>query len=136
MKEINFLTVDQIITIQKSTLPNSGSPDIGKLEGALSRIQSLKDYEDCQDVFKFAAMYLIAIVKAHAFIDANKRTAFQATSIFLLLNGYDLNTSDELVKLTLFAAIDEANIEGAALALKLLSNYKADLLLDTTEHYS
>lgn len=81
-------------------------------------------------------MYLIAIVKAHAFIDANKRTAFQATSIFLLLNGDDLNTSDELVKLTLFAAIDEANIEGAALALKLLSNYKADLLLDTTEHYS
>lgn len=38
MKEINFLTVDQIITIQKSTLTNSGSPDIGKLEGALSRI--------------------------------------------------------------------------------------------------
>lgn len=136
MKEIKFLTVDQVIAIQKSTLPNSGTPDIGRLEGALFRIQTLKDYEGCQDVFKFAAMYLIAIAKAHAFMDANKRTAFQATSIFLLLNGYDLNPSDELVKLTLFAATDEANIEGVALALKLLSNYKADLLLETTEHYS
>lgn len=135
MNEIEFLTIDQVITIQKSTLPNSGSPDIGKLEGALFRIQNLRDYENCQDVFKIAAMHLIAIAKAHAFLDANKRTAFQATSIFLILNGYELNNFDELVKLTIFAATGEADIEGVTLALKLLSNYKDDLLFKSKENY-
>ncbi|WP_294833336.1 type II toxin-antitoxin system death-on-curing family toxin [uncultured Gilliamella sp.] len=129
MNKIEFLTVDQVIAIQKLTLPNSGSPDIGKLEGALSRIQNLKDYENCQDVFRFAAMYLIAIAKAHAFLDANKRTAFQATSTFLILNGYELNESDELVNLTISAATGESDIENVTSALKSLSNYKTDFSL-------
>lgn len=129
MNKIEFLTVDQVIAIQKLTLPNSGSPDIGKLEGALSRIQNLKDYENCQDVFRFAAMYLIATAKAHAFLDANKRTAFQATSTFLILNGYELNESDELVNLTISAATGESDIESVTSALKSLSNYKTDFSL-------
>lgn len=90
---IRFLTVDEVVEIQRSTLPNSGKPDISKLEGALSRIEALRDYEECEDIFKFSAMYLISIAKAHAFNDANKRTAFQAASVFLILNGVELNVS-------------------------------------------
>ncbi|WP_413482441.1 Fic family protein [Morganella psychrotolerans] len=71
MMDLRFLTVDEVIEIQKSTLPNSGKPDIAKLEGALSRIETLRDYEHCDDIFKFSAMYLISIAKAHAFNDAN-----------------------------------------------------------------
>ncbi|WP_338149467.1 type II toxin-antitoxin system death-on-curing family toxin [Xenorhabdus bovienii] len=74
---IRFLSTEEVIEIQRLTLPNSGNPDINKLEGALFRIQTLKDYDGCEDIFKFAAMYLIAIAKSHAFNDANKRTAFQ-----------------------------------------------------------
>lgn len=76
---IRFLTVDEVVEIQRSTLPNSGKPDLSKLEGALSRIEALRDYEECEDIFKFSAMYLISIAKAHAFNDANKRTAFQGS---------------------------------------------------------
>ncbi|WP_413739386.1 type II toxin-antitoxin system death-on-curing family toxin [Sodalis sp. RH14] len=75
-----------------------------------------------------AAMYLIGIAKAHAFNDANKRTAFQATSVFLLMNGIELNESLYLVKLTLFSAMDQANIEETTFALRLLSNYMNELL--------
>lgn len=135
MKSITFLSVDEVIAIQKSTLPNSGEADRGKLEGALSRVKNLELYEGCEDVFKFAAMYMVAIAKSHAFNDANKRTAFQAASVFLLLNGFDLNTSMELVKLTVFAATGEADCDNAALALKLLSNYKNELLADTISGY-
>ncbi len=39
---IRFLTVDEVVEIQRSTLPNSGKPDISKLEGALSRIEALR----------------------------------------------------------------------------------------------
>lgn len=135
MDGITFLSVDEVIAIQKSTLPNSGQPDIGKLEGALSRVDNLRMYEGCEDLFKFAAMYMVAIAKSHAFNDANKRTAFQAASVFLLLNGYELNTSMELVKLTIFAATGEADCDNTALALKLLSDYKNELLADTITGY-
>ncbi|MGA4365437.1 type II toxin-antitoxin system death-on-curing family toxin [Pantoea ananatis] len=135
MSNFTFLSVDEVIAIQEATLPNSGQPDRGKLEGALGRVESLEFYENCDDLFKFAAMYMVAIAKSHAFNDANKRTAFQAASVFLLLNGYELNSSMELVKLTIFAATGEADCEGTALALKLLSNYKNELLADTVGGY-
>lgn len=111
------------------TLPQSGLPDINKLAGALNRVKTLHYYENCDDVFKLAAMYLIGIAKTHAFNDANKRTAFQATSVFLLMNGIELNESLYLVKLTLFAAMNQTNIVETTFALRLLSNYMNELLV-------
>ncbi len=132
---IRFLTVDEVVEIQRSTLPNSGKPDLSKLEGALSRIEALRDYEECEDIFKFSAMYLISIAKAHAFNYANKRTAFQAASVFLILNGVELNVFMELVKLTILAATGEAERDTAAFVLKVLSDYHNDLLEETTGGY-
>lgn len=142
-----FLTPQQVIEIQRDTLANSGPPDMTKLEGALYRVTTLHHYEECNDVFTLAAQYLIAIAKAHAFNDANKRTAFQAASIFLLMNidpniaeednpaPYDLNQSYELVKLTVLAAMDEANLAETSFALRLLSSYRNDLMEDYDENY-
>lgn len=135
MEKIRFLTIDEVIEIQRTTLPNSGVPNTNKLEGALFRVQTLKDYENYNDIFQFAAMYMIAIAKSHAFNDANKRTAFQAASVFLLLNGYELTTSLELVKLTILAATGEADLKNTTFALKILSNYCNDLLSDTVTSY-
>ncbi|MBD2792186.1 type II toxin-antitoxin system death-on-curing family toxin [Xenorhabdus sp. 42] len=135
MMDIQFLSTEEVIEIQRATLPNSSKPDINKLKGALFRIKTLRDYEGCEDIFKFAAMYLIAIAKSHAFNDANKRTAFQATSIFLILNGFELNASFELVKLTILAAIGEADCDNAAFTLKILSDYRNDLVEDTVTGY-
>jgi death-on-curing protein len=39
-------------------------------------------------------VYAVGIVKAHAFVDANKRTAWATARAFLLLNGYGLNLTD------------------------------------------
>ncbi|WP_426455370.1 type II toxin-antitoxin system death-on-curing family toxin (plasmid) [Paenibacillus sp. S-38] len=41
-------------------------------------------------LFLKAAIYLISIARAHAFVDANKRTAAIACDTFLLKNGYML----------------------------------------------
>ncbi|WP_434171191.1 hypothetical protein AHYW_002609 [Providencia manganoxydans] len=132
---ILFLSVEEVIDIHRSTLSQSGSPDINKLEGAIHRIHSLYHYEGVEDVFQFAAMYLIAIAKAHAFHDGNKRTAFQSVCIFLMINGVELNSSYELVKLTVLAAIGEANRENTAFTLKVLSNYHSELIEDSTSGY-
>lgn len=134
--DFDFLTQEQVIEIQLLTLPQSGLPDINKLAGALNRVETLHYYENCDDVFKLAAMYLIGIAKAHAFNDANKRTAFQATSVFLLMNGIELNESLYLVKLTLFAAMDQANIEETTFALRLLSNFMNELLEENIDNYA
>ncbi|UKJ19772.1 type II toxin-antitoxin system death-on-curing family toxin [Enterobacter mori] len=130
MDEIVFLTMEQVVEIHTSTLPNSGVPNEGRLQGALFRIQTLAEYDGCEDIFSFAAMYLIAIAKAHAFNDANKRTAFQATSIFLLMNGFELNASFELVKLTVLAAMGEAELQNTAFALRILSDYRNDIVAE------
>ncbi len=49
-------------------------------------------------------MYLVAIAKAHAFPDANKRTAFQSALIFLQLNDVFVQESEEIVDVTVKAA--------------------------------
>ncbi|WGM00503.1 type II toxin-antitoxin system death-on-curing family toxin [Arsenophonus nasoniae] len=130
-----FLTTEEVIKIQRSTLPNSGRPNIDRLEGALHRVKTLKNYTQCDDVFELAAMYLIAIARAHAFNDGNKRTSFQSASVFLVLNGYQLNPSSELVKLTIFAATGEAERGNTAFALKILSDYGDELMNENISRY-
>lgn len=132
---IDFLTTEQVIEIQSSTLPNSGEPSMPLLEGALNRVQTLHHYDECDDIFMLAAMYLVAIAKAHAFNDANKRTAFQAASIFLMMNGFELGTSFRLVKLTVMAAMDNAEMRDVAFSLMLLSDYEDHLMADYPEEY-
>ncbi|MEX9842815.1 type II toxin-antitoxin system death-on-curing family toxin [Providencia rettgeri] len=132
---MRLLTVEEVVKIQEKTLPNSGEPSIDKLSGALGRVQSLIDYENNNDVFDLAGMYLVAIAKAHAFNDANKRTAFQAATIFLKLNGVKLFPSVYLVKLTILSAMGEFDYKQASATLRILSDYKNDLVEETHSGY-
>ncbi|WP_407254200.1 type II toxin-antitoxin system death-on-curing family toxin [Klebsiella michiganensis] len=132
--DLVFLSTGEVERIHAETLPQSGSANAGLLEGALNRIQNLHYYEGVDDIYALAAMYLIGIAKAHAFHDGNKRTAFQAASIFLM-NGSELSGSLLLVKLTVFAAMGAASPEETTFALKLLSDYGNDLINDYEEDY-
>ena len=71
----------------------AGLRDEGMLESALSRPLQKLNYTEA-DVFELAAAYLFGLVKNHPFIDGNKRTAFVATELFLVLNGFDLQATD------------------------------------------
>lgn len=55
------------------------------LEGALSRIEAKRYYDQLDDVFEIAGMYAEAIARGHAFTDANKRTALMAALVYLAL---------------------------------------------------
>jgi death-on-curing protein len=62
-----------------------------------------------------AAAYLFHIVKNHAFEDGNKRTGVQAAIVFLDINGFRFDlTQDEVVMLGLDVAEDRMNKERAA----------------------
>lgn len=66
-----------------------GLRDAGLLESALARPQNLFSYGE-DDVFQLAASYAEGIARNHAFVDGNKRTAFQSAHFFLARNGQAL----------------------------------------------
>ncbi|MFZ6654099.1 type II toxin-antitoxin system death-on-curing family toxin [Undibacterium sp. TJN19] len=65
------------------------------LEAAIARIDTRLDYGLIEDVFQLAACYAAFIAEAHAFNDANKRTAFAAMDMILVLNGVEIDYSPQ-----------------------------------------
>ncbi len=71
----------------------AGTRDMGLFESALARPRNLALYEQ-PDAADLAAAYGCGIARNHPFIDGNKRTAFVAVELFLMLNGHELMASD------------------------------------------
>ena len=72
---------------------NSGSD----LEGALNRPRGHHFYEGTDSMCELAALYAVALVKARAFRDGNKRTALLSIRAFLEANDleFDYGPYDE-----------------------------------------
>jgi len=78
-----------------------GVRDEGLLVSALARPRNLLAYaEPPPDVAALAAAYACGIAFNHPFIDGNKRTALVAARTFLILNGADLDASQDEKYLT------------------------------------
>ncbi|MGO2435082.1 MAG: type II toxin-antitoxin system death-on-curing family toxin [Serratia proteamaculans] len=123
MENLIFLSTQEVVDIQRTTLPQGAVVDIDKLEGALGRVTNHHHYHLCDDVFELAAVYLISIAKSHAFADANKQTAFISCATFMLVNGQILRESFFLVKLTVMVTEDKVDVNQVAFLLRLLSDY-------------
>jgi death-on-curing protein len=67
-----------------------GLRDAGLLESALARPLHRWSYDASADIPALAAAYAVGIASNRAFIDGNKRTAFQAMFSFLWTNGLHL----------------------------------------------
>lgn len=69
---------------------HGGSPgvrDTALLEMGNARAMNRAAYDN-PDPFDIAAAYAFGLVKAHAFVDGNKRTGFVTAITFLRLNGF------------------------------------------------
>lgn len=73
----------------------AGVRDEGALESALARPRNRFAYGRKPDLATLAAAYAFGLVRDHPFQDGNKRIAFLTAVVFLGLNGYDLEVSDE-----------------------------------------
>lgn len=94
---------------------NLGLRDRGLLESALQRAPNRWYYDNTTaDLCTLAAAYGFGFAKNHAFIDGNKRVAFQAMYVFLGLNHLRIVASEpEVVHLMLGVAdgsIDERHL--------------------------
>ena len=72
-----------------------GLRDDGLLKSALARPQQHFAYAESPDVVDMAGAYTWGIVRNHPFVDGNKRTGFVVGVLFLELNGYRFNASEE-----------------------------------------
>ncbi len=95
-----------------------GIRDVGMLESALARPLQKAIYGD-PDIFDLAAAYLFGIVKNRPFVDGNERTALAATDLFLVFNGWSLETDDaSLIQFVLMVVAGKIDEAGAAAFLR------------------
>lgn len=93
----------------------AGLRDEGVLESALARPRQCWTYEPESELPRLAAEYGFGLAKNHAFVDGNKRTAFAAMNVFLLLNGAEVEASEaEVVDVMLHVAAGDLDQDGLA----------------------
>lgn len=89
--------------------------DEGLLESALARPQHMWSYEESADLAALAAEYAFGLAKNHPFLDGNKRVAFVAANVFLILNGQEIEAPEPAVVDGMLRVAD-GRLDSAALA--------------------
>jgi len=90
-----------------------GLRDAGLLESALERPRHRRHYEPTSDLMRLAAAYGYGLARNHAFIDGNKRVAFQVMYVFLGLNGYRISAPEPEVVAIMLSVADGRTDEQA-----------------------
>ncbi|KQY83740.1 hypothetical protein ASD24_29475 [Paenibacillus sp. Root52] len=109
---IQGLTYDDIIDIHDTSLElYNGLPGINE-PGLIAFIaekpfQGFGDEEYYPGLFLKAAVYMEAFATHQLFCDGNKRTGYLSAKVFLMINGYHLQVSDNDLYFTTMAVANK-----------------------------
>ncbi len=125
---MKYLTTQKILAIHFQAVERFGGShgirDIGLIESAVARPQASFDGKDLyKTIFQKAAALLQSILKNHAFVDGNKRTALSSAAIFLYLNGYEITNTHEK-EVGFVVKVDNQNLTMEQIASWLKKNSK------------
>lgn len=116
--EPEWLELQSVLTLHEDVIERHGGlpgvRDEGALESAVARPRNKWSYGE-EDVVRLAAAYGYGLARNHAFSDGNKRAAYVAAELFLVLNGFRLVSSDE-DKIATFLALAAGELSEDALA--------------------
>ncbi|KAL8868031.1 MAG: hypothetical protein Q9198_008318 [Flavoplaca austrocitrina] len=84
---LRFLTLDQVKKLHHIYVGTTAPSRDTLLNSALDAPMNKQHYEGEQDPIKLASVLATRIIKNHAFMDGNKRTALLAANVFLKING-------------------------------------------------
>jgi death-on-curing protein len=120
MTKPTWIRKDVVLAIHRRQLAEHGGTeglrDEGLLDSALTRPLNLIAYSEHQtDLEDLAAAYAYGIVKNHPFVDGNKRVGFVVCRTFLILNGADIDATQE-EKYTTVLKLAEGSIDQQELA--------------------
>jgi len=112
--EPRWLALVHVLAIHSDQIKTHGGSaglrDRGLLESALERPKNQFHHGSDPELASLAAAYGFGLANNHPFVDGNKRVAFQAMYLFLGLNGFRIEASEEaVVSLILSLAAGELN---------------------------
>ena len=112
-KQIDYLSLSDLIEIGSSIIGDFRIRDVGLLESAANRPQTTVFGEDAYPTFANKVAALIhSIAKNHALIDGNKRLAWAAGRIFCLMNGFDIKmTHDDAYDMIIAVAAGKLEVD-------------------------
>ena len=115
-RKVRYISVDEIIRLHDEIIDETGGEsgilDRSHLDFVVDFIQHQVFSLKIDDLFSLAALIVRSIVQGHPFVDGNKRTAFEATDIFLRKNGYFLEIDiNEGIEFALAVAKAEASLK-------------------------
>lgn len=108
-----FVKLDQILRLHQRLIEKFGGTtelrDQGLLESAIEMPAAQYGGEYLHKTIpEMAAAYLFHLCRNHPFVDGNKRVALATAEVFLIVNGWQLNaTNDQLETVTLNVAASE-----------------------------
>ena len=114
--EPSWLPIEAVIDYNRLEAEASGEPhflrDFGLLESALARPHNFFGFGE-EDIVVLSVVLMAGIARAHAFEQANRRTAFEAMWHFLRLDGYDLAIDDTVTWAEeMIALVEHRSTEG------------------------
>ncbi len=124
MEKFDYLTLDDILDIGQSLIPNMQVRDLGLLESASLRPQMSIYGKDAYPSFseKLAAL-MHSLARNHALVDGNKRLTWSSGRIFCLMNGRDLRMEIDEAE-ALIHAISKGELGVAEIGLLLQSHIR------------
>ena len=106
MSDYRWINPQVLLLLHDESLAeHGGAPGLRDevlLESALGRPQNLLAYGS-PDLSDLAASYGYGLAKNHAFVDGNKRAAFLAVGLFLMVNGHRLVATQAEATMTMLA---------------------------------
>ena len=99
---MRYLSIGEILELHRRVVEHSGgSPelrDLGALESAVAQPRMTFGGVDLYpDLVAKAVALGFSLIKNHAFVDGNKRVGHAAMETFLVLNGYELCASVDVI---------------------------------------
>jgi death-on-curing protein len=115
-----YLTAADVLRINGQFVGPDQLRDFGLLDGAVMRPQVSAFGEDAfPTVHEKAAALLHGLARNHPFVTGNKRTAWTATAMFYMVNGYNLAVEAiDVISLTTDAAEGQIGVQDIAARLK------------------
>ena len=128
MSEPVWLNEESLLLLHAESLAEHGGlegvRDIGLLRSAMARPQNILAYGGETDIAALPAAYGVGIARNHPFADGNKRAAFIATAVFLLLNGLEL-IADQADATVVMLAVAAGEMDEAAFADWIRENIRS-----------
>ena len=116
----DVLNFHKLLASDENLQTNSQIRDKNSLESAVNNpFQTFCGEDLYPTIFDKAAQLAFGLTKNHGFVDGNKRVAIHAMEVYLFINGYDTNFSqEEIIKIGFELAEGKLSAENLSELLK------------------